>query len=518
MAKKNITEADLIKRWIFDPEAFCREALFVDSITNQQKDALESIARLVKSKLYVSRDNPKTTDQMREDAKKIGISIMSGRGTGKDAFASWMIIWFLCCMPYPKVPCTATSSKQLKQVLWAEISKWLRHSKQKAQEKGLPDSFPNSVLVHQSETLHYNALPDKSKVGKEWFAVARTVNVKGSAEEQAETLSGFHEDYQMFVIDEASGVPDPVFKPIESTLTGRCNFVLMIFNPTRSHGFAIRSQFEDARDWMCLQWDAEQCDRVDRSHIERYERKYGRESNSFRINVTGLPPTADPDTLIPWDWAQRAKGRDIVPEEGTPLIFGVDVARQGDDKSIILKRRGPVIEEVIQYAKINTMELANWVAMEAANDEPEAIYIDVIGMGYGVYDRLREMGLYNVHSVNVAESARRSDKFYRLRDELWWGVREKFENNLMSIPEDDELLGELCTIKFKAEFNSRPVIKVESKSEMKKRGLMSPNKADALCLTMMANDRALMAKNSSVLRKYRGRPDDEGEGLGFMAA
>jgi hypothetical protein len=517
MAKKT-TEEDLIERWLFSPEAFCREALYVDP-TNQQVEALDCIGRLVKAKIYTSkRKGRKITPQMKDDAKKIGISIMSGRGTGKDAFASWMIIWFLCCFPYPKVPCTATSSKQLKQVLWAEISKWLRNSKQKAQEKGLPDSFPNSVLVHQAETLYRSDLPDKKQIGKEWFAVARTVNVKGSAEEQAETLSGFHEDYQMFVVDEASGVPDPVFKPIESTLTGRCNFVLMIFNPTRSHGFAIRSQFEDAKDWMCLQWDAEQCDRVDRSHIERYERKYGRESNPFRINVTGLPPTADPDTLIPWDWAQRAKKLDIVPEDGTPLIFGVDVARQGDDKSIILKRRGAVIEEVRQFAKIDTMELANWIAMEAANDEPEAIYIDVIGMGYGVYDRLREMGLYNVHSVNVADGAVRNDKYYRLRDELWWKVREKFEKNLLSLPDDDELLGELCTVKFKSEFNSRPVIKIESKSEMKKRGLMSPNKADALCLTMMSNDRAFMAKNSSVLKKYGRNSYQETPSYGWMGA
>ena len=172
MAKKT-TEEQLIEKWLFNPESFCREALFVDP-TNQQIDALECIGRLVKAKIYTSKKKKGTTAEMEEDAKKIGISIMSGRGTGKDAFASWMIIWFLCCFPYPKIPCTATSKTQLIQVLWAEISKWLRYSKQKAVERGLPDSFPNSVLVHQSEKIYNKSIPDKSRLGKEWFAAART--------------------------------------------------------------------------------------------------------------------------------------------------------------------------------------------------------------------------------------------------------------------------------------------------------------------------------------------------------
>lgn len=488
-----------IRKWAYDPESFCREALFVEP-TDQQIESLDAIKDLVAAKIK-SHEKGKLTKEEKSLAYKLGISIMSGRGTGKDAFASWMIIWFLCCFPYPKVPCTATSSKQLKQVLWAEIAKWLRFSSKQAKAKGLPDSYPNEVLTHQAEILYFNSIPDKKKLGKEWFAVPRTVNVKGSSEEQAETLSGYHEDFQMFVIDEASGIPEPVFKPIEGTLTGKCNFVLMIFNPTQSSGFAIDSQYKSRDQWTCLQWDAEQCERVSREHIERYEKKYGRDSNAFRINIKGLPPHAEPDTLIPWDWVMAAVDRDIEVDDDWPMQYGVDVARQGDDKSIILKRKGNVVEEIQQFSKIDTMELAGWVSMNSAEDEPDGISIDVIGVGAGVYDRLREMGKYNVHSVAVSMSPRDGDKFVRLRDELWWKVRERFEKGLISIPNDDELIGELTTIKFATESNGK--IKVEGKKDMKKRGLMSPNKADALCLSYANDDRMFVNTKKSIMDAYK---------------
>ncbi len=494
-----MNEADikLIKSWVRNPRKFVIEALRLEekghTLSRQQEKALDELKKLVTAKLKASEGKKLSTEE-KEYAAKIGISIMSGQGTGKDAFASWVILWFLCCFPFPKIPCTAPTDKQLKVILWAEISKWLR------------DSHVESWLTWQSEKVFL-----KDHGGKEWFAVAKTVNVKGSADDQAETLAGFHEDFLMAVMDEASGIPDPVFKPIEGTMTGKCNFVLMIFNPTRSYGFAVDSHVKNRQDWVCLKWNAEESELVSRSHVERMERKYGRDSNAFRIRVKGLPPLADTDTLIPWDWVMNAVEREIEPLEDDPLLFGVDVGA-GGDKSVILHRRGGLVERLTTHTTPNTMELTGWASADIDEYEASAVFVDVIGLGNGVYNRLKELGHSRVYPVDVRSTARNNDRFHRLRDEIWWTLREQFEKGTISIPNDDELICELTTIKYEPESNGK--VKVEGKKEMKRRGLESPDKADALCLTYYLPESTFRRERT---KRYRTDPIDERQ-HGWMVA
>jgi hypothetical protein len=506
---------DKILEWCLDPELFTKEALYVQRISTQQSEGFKELTKLVTAKLKLKSEKQgheiAYTEEDRKYLKKIGVSIMSGKGTGKDAFASWCIIWFLCCFEDTKVPCTANSGAQLNDVLWKEIGKWLHNSKVEAQKLGLEDSYPNSALVHQAKKLYL-----KESNGN-WFATPRTINVKASAEEQGETLSGLHSESMMVVIDEASGIPDAVFRPLETTLTKPFNFVLMIFNPTRSRGFAIDSHGKYKEHWVTVHWDSRESENVSEQLIEYMRKKFGEDSPGWRAYVQGLPPRESSDTLIPMDWVMNAVDSQIEPEDNAPIIFGVDVARQGVDKSIILKRKGPRVYEIAQFSKIDTMELAGWIALAISEDQPDAVYIDVIGIGYGVYDRLREMGFYNVHSVNVSNSAAKNDTFYRLRDELWWKCRERFEQNLINIPDDDELIGELSGIKYKPEFHSKSVIKIESKDEMKKRDMMSPNKADALCLTFYGND-ACFAGADRGAKKYNFNQSNNKPSLGWMAA
>jgi hypothetical protein len=172
-------------------------------------------------------------------------------------------------------------------------------------------------------------------------------------------------------------------------------------------------------------------------------------------------------------------------------LYGVDVARSGEDKSVLLKRRGGVVGEIKEFSKIDTMQLVGWVVREYSDDQelgvaPAAIFVDVIGLGAGVYDRLREMG-YPAQPVNVANVADDSIKYGRKRNELWWRVREKFEGGTISIPDDRELTDELSTQKVHPP-TSLGVMQVFSKAEMKKQGFKSPNKADALCLTFAGGD------------------------------
>lgn len=469
---------EVARSWALDPEKFILEALLFEErgykLTTQQKEALYSVKMVVWSKKKSNAGEELTAEELMY-SKKIGISVMSGKGTGKDAIISMIILWFICCFPEHKIPCTANSGKQLKEVLWAEIGKWLKGS-----------AIEDQVVI-QSEKV-YVRTADKAGDGKKYFATARTVNVKGDADALAATLDGFHCDNMMIVVDEAAGIPDPVFKPFETTLTGPCNFVFMIFNPTRSSGYAVDSHGKNREDWVALQWSAEDSELAllpqFAEQIKRTERKYGRDSNVFRVNILGKPPATDSNGLIPFDWVMEAVDKEMVVDPGDPVMTGVDVGA-GGDASIILHRQGGRVEKLQEHNTKDTMLLVGWVKMAADEWESSAVFVDNIGIGLGVYNRLRELGV-SVYAVDVRRVARR-ERFAKLRDELWWIVREQFELGLISIPNDAELIAELTSIKYEPN-DSKGEIKIESKKDMKRRGVASPNKADALCLSYYLPD------------------------------
>jgi hypothetical protein len=495
-----------VLRWRNNIILFVEEALRWPekgwSLTQQQRDGLRAVQSLVEVRLKRSRGE---TLNSREEkiVKKMGISIMSGQGTGKDTTLSIVILWFLYCFPFPKALCTATSRNQLKDVLWSEIAKQLR------------GTFIEDRFVWQSDKVYL-----KEHQGKEWFAVARTTNTKATPEQQAETLAGRHQDYMLFVIDEASGVPDPVFRPIEGGATGMCNFTVMAFNPTRRNGYAIDSHGKNRNDWICLQWDAEESEIVTREQISRMEEKYGRDSNVFRVRVKGLPPVAEEDVLIPWDWVMAAVDRDIEVDEGAPRKLSVDVGG-GADISAICPRQGGVVYDYFTSNSPDTMVLAGKVMDVAYEFEPKAIMVDVIGLGNGVYCRLKELNTpFRIYAVDFRRKAYRLDKFAKMRDELWWRTRQEFEEGVISIPNDDELIGELTSIKYTYESSGK--IKIEDKRDMRRRGVPSPNRADALVLSNHLKDRTLRG-SSDIYRGFHHVKQTKhhrsvSSGRGFMAA
>lgn len=471
-----------LKSWLLDPYRFVKEALRVETVSQQQKDGLEIYRRILTAKLKRSLNAEMTVQEM-SDADKIGLSIMSGHGTGKDAFASWVILHFLITRPYCKIPCTAPVGPQLKSVLWSEIHKWLR------------SSVLTEYIQWQSEKVYF-----KEAQGREWFCIPRTINPKASAEEQAETIAGFHEDNLLFVIDEASGVPDPVFRPIEGGLTGKVNFVLVIFNPTQNSGYALETQTKFRQDWLCLQWNAEESELVQPAQIERMARKYGKDSNAYRIRVQGLPPLATPDTLIPWEWVMASTTRELFAEADAPVVLGIDVARQlGGDESVILSRQGPIVRGIATFDGVDTQELAYWGLKEIQESDATCAAIDVIGWGAGTYDKLRELAACPVLPINVTERADDEERFSRKRDEMWWRIRERFQAGTIQIPNDDVLIGELSTIKYNFQKTAKEKIKIESKQELRDRGLSSPNRADALLLS----EEALRFVSPTVRRQDR---------------
>ena len=450
--------------WQKDSNKYIADTLPDFHGTTQQRGLFTELSRLINAKLKRSRGEELEPIEAAY-AEKIGISVMSGKGPGKDTAAAIAILYFLNCFPFVKIPCTAPTGHQLKDVLWGEINKWLRQSKNK------------DWLTWQSDKIFFNEAK-----GREWFAVARTCNPRATAEEQAETLAGFHEDFLMIVIDEASRVPDPVFRALEGTLTGKCNFILNIFNPTRSKGFAVESHFKDRARWITIRWDSEESEIVGKDQIEGLAKKYGRDSNFFRIYVKGLPHIIGEKLLIEYDWAEDAIDRDIEAIGTDPVIFGIDVGG-GGDSSVLVRRRGPVVEGIESRDTPDAEQLINWIVKEIYNHEPEMVLIDTIGIGWaveaGVRTRCRNT---SVIGINVSDSSTDELRFYRLRDQLCWSLREKFEKRVIKIPDDPLLIGEMTSLKYDDE-RTDGKLKVESKKDLKKRGVESPNRFDALMLT-----------------------------------
>ncbi|MCD6674856.1 MAG: hypothetical protein LT106_18640 [Burkholderiaceae bacterium] len=392
------------------------------------------------------------------------VTIRSGHGTGKSAFMAWCVLWFQSCYFPCKVPCTAPTGHQLSDILWAEIASWHRKMR---------DTVPELAAEFEwsSERFSMASHPQES------FAVART-----SRPERPEALQGFHSENVLFLIDEASGVPEVVFQVAEGALSTEGAFVVMAANPTREEGYFYDSHHRMRDRWAALHWDGEESLLVSRQYIEDMRAKYGVDSPIYQVRVKGNFVTAA-DGVIPLELCESAKIREIARTPGADVRWGLDVARFGDDSTALAKRAGNVqLEPTKEWFGKDTMQTVGLLKMEydGAREKPDTILVDVIGIGAGVVDRGREIGL-PVIGVNVAESASADTRYARLRDELWFLGRDWLERRDCKLADDDPLIGELTTPKYSILSNGK--LKVESKDEMKKRGVASPNRADAWLLT-----------------------------------
>ena len=391
------------------------------------------------------------------------VAIKSGHGVGKTAFLSWLILWWLLTRYPTKIVATANTAHQLNDVLWTEVDKWARK---------MPEGFL-SQLEFTREKISLAGSSDS-------FCAFRV-----SRRESPESLQGFHSPNMMVIVDEASGVPDVVFQVGEGAMSTAGAKTVLTGNPTRAEGFFYDAFHANRELYNNITVSCSDSNTVDSKFIEQMATKYGDESNVFRVRVLGEFPTQSDDVLVPLSLVEDATRRDIESSPSTPVVWGVDVARFGDDRSALCKRQGQVILEKIRtWQNKDLMSLAGAIMAEYEATpylmRPTAIYIDSIGVGGGLADRLVELDMPAV-SVSVSESPALRDKFMRLRDELFWKAREWFEGRDCRIPDDDGLISEITSIRYK--YQSSGKLKVESKDEMKRRGQRSPDVADAFVLS-----------------------------------
>jgi len=425
------------------------------------------------------------------DRRERRISVKSGHGVGKTTVLAWLAIHHQVCRFPQKTAVTAPTEKQLFDAFWAEFKTWVERL-----PLALRELLSKPVKSDRCELL---IAPSES-----------FVSIKTSRPEAPEAMQGVHSPgFVLLIADEASGIAEVVFESAVGSMSGHNAMTILAGNPVRAQGFFFDTHGKLADMWWTRTVPCSEVPSgVTQDFAYQVERTYGRDSNAYRVRVLGEFPTSEDNVVVPFDLVEAATTRDVKPTRTAPVVWGVDVARYGSDRSAIAKRRGNELLEPVRWrVKMDTMAVAGWVKQEYDMTQPlelrpTEINIDSIGMGAGVVDRLRELGL-PARGINVSESpaAVNKDLYANLRAELWFKMREWFNARDVIIPKQDDLIEELTKPLYKYRPQSNKLL-IESKDELKKRGQRSPDLADAMMLTF-ASDAMILAHGRSAFTSWK---------------
>jgi hypothetical protein len=409
-----------------------------------------------------------------EITKNRRLVIPSGHGIGKTWIAARLALWFLFCFYPAKVITTAPTWSQVEMLLWSEISKAYNTSK---------------------FNLGGRLLQTTLKIDEDWFAIGFSTRGKASEREYgAPKFQGFHSKNLLVILDEGPGVEHEIWTSIETLITGENNKIIAIGNPTSPSGDffnACKSPLWKKIEVSCFDHPNVKENRiivpgaVTTGWINERRDEWGEDSPLWISKVLGKFPAEGTDTLIPLTWAEACIGL-ALSEEGQRKL-GVDVARFGDDQTVFTKIFGHVVKSQEAVNKKDTSWTSGKVKSMNMSDKFDIVGIDDTGVGGGVTDGLVEDGDVEVDAINFGESAIEDDKFENRKAELYWVLREDIRDKKISLPDDKELINQLCSIKFS--FTRKGRIKIESKDEMKKRGFKSPDKADSLAIAWGAGNK-----------------------------
>ena len=455
-----------------DPEAF---VLFVfpwgqkntplehfKSPRKWQREVLREIRDFLKdNKGKLSNDE--LIDAMRQ-------AVSSGRGVGKSALVSWLILWMLATRIGSTTIVSANSEAQLRSVTWAEVTKWLA-------------LLMNSHWFEVSATRVMPAKWLAEIVERDLKKGTRYWSVEGRlwSEENPDAYAGVHNyDGVMVIFDEASGIPDPIWSVTAGFFTENTpnRFWLSFSNPRRNEGYFYECFNAKREFWQTQSIDARQVEDTDKAVYEQIIAEYGADSSQAKVEVYGEFPSDGDDQFISPRLVDEAVARASYKDATAPRVIGVDPARGGADSTVIVVRQGRDIVAIKRYRGEDTMVTVGRVIDAIEEYNPALTVIDEGGLGYGILDRLKEQR-YKVRGVNFGWKAKNPVMWGNKRAEMWGDMREWLRT--ASIPHDRLLKSDLCGPHTKP--NSSGTIFLEGKKEMKARGQASPDAADALAVT-----------------------------------
>lgn len=392
-----------------------------------------------------------------KEGGSIQLAVASGHGIGKSALISWIIDFWMSTRPDPQVVVTANTSTQLETKTWRELAVWHKRS------------LNAHWFVHEAQKFYHVDNP------KTWFASPIPWN-----EAKPEAFAGTHAKDVLYLFDEASAIPDAIWEVSEGAMTTPGATWVAFGNPTQATG-RFRECFRRFKHrWITRQIDSRSAKMADKKKINEWIEDYGEDSDFARIRIKGeFPRTADRQ-FIGDHIVQQAQSREPVGDG--PMIMGVDVARFGKNDTVVCRRQGDKVFPLIAWNGLDTMQTAMKVGEMIKAHGPDAVMVDGVGVGGGVVDRLRMLG-FDVLDVNSGARASEEDVYTNLRAEMWAKLRADLGRSLC-LPFDDKLSRELTSIEY--DFDRRNRLMLERKEDMVRRGVESPDRADALALTYAA--------------------------------
>lgn len=459
MEKLNDAQAvELMGKCKDDPVFFLREVLGVNP-WNKQIEIIESV-----------RDNDNTC-------------VASGHGVGKTFISACTTLWFLYTHYQSRVITTAPTNRQVESILWAEI--WSLYNKSRVPLGG-------------------RLLKTSLNIEEKWFAL-------GLSTDDPDRFQGHHAEHLLLVMDEAPGVDPKIYEASQGILTSRGAKALLIGNPTSPSG----PFFECFKNKLWKSFHISCYDSpgitdpvnfptlTTQKWIDERKEAWGEASPMFISRVKGEFPIEGEDTLIPLNWCERAVQRwhkNVDAKKLTDHVYlGLDVARYGTNKTVMTRFVSPRVELIKCIQNRSTTNAVNLIIQEAitAGAKLQQVTVDDTGVGGGVTDRLRDLN-YPVIAVNFSQRPGDPFHFKSIRDEMYWHLRELFRSDEIEIPPNDLLISQLSSIKYKVT-PRKSQIEIESKDDMKKRGLSSPDEADSLVIAVHG------AKRQRGSRAYRGK-------------
>lgn len=409
-----------------------------------------------------------------QETSPIQTAVTSGHGVGKSALVAWLILWGICTFEDAIGVVTANTENQLKTKTWKSLAEWHR-------------LFIASELFNLTATTLYAKDPAHEKTWK--------IDMVPWSERNTEAFAGLHNKRKRIILlmDEGSAIPDLIYEVSEGALTDRhTQIIWAVFgNPTRNKG-RFRDCFPGgkfAHRWRHQIVDSRTVPFTNKKQIQDWIDDYGIDSDFVRIRVLGKFPRVDAESFIPYELAQSALNREIYPQSA-PIVLGVDVARYGGDASVIYPRKGrdarTHLPEIIDHSDL--MYVASRVAAKFLELRATLCFVDAGGMGAGVVDRLRQLQIpvIEVDFGSSPDGINPDDKtkYANKRAEIWGAMRDFLKTG--SIPEiktgeHTTLVDELTAPNMG--YNAQEALLLESKKDMRRRKVASPNVADALALT-----------------------------------
>lgn len=406
-------------------------------------------------------------------------AIASGHGVGKSAYVAWIIHFLMSTRVDTRMVVTASTQFQLEDKTWPELSKWHNLALNK------------HWFVWSATAYSFAAYPQEKQ--KNYRATAATVS-----EQKTEAFAGLHNEGKTVcvIFDEASGIPGKIWEVSEGALTDGEGFFFGFGNPTRADGEFADCFDKHKRLYRTRNVDSREVSHTNKSALRTQIEKWGEDSDETKVRIKGLFPTQSFNGFISIDAVNDAVKRGVKDEDdeywtdfidyGAAKIMAVDVARFGDDETVIGMRQGRdfVSYKLRTFKGLSTTKIAQIVAQEADIHRPDAIVIESTGPGAGVIDTLRDRK-YKVIEVHPGAPSAERMLYVNVRAEYWSKMRDWIYKEGV-LPDDIELFRQLTTILYSLDRHEQRT-QLEAKKDMKLRGLSSPDRADTLALTFAVN-------------------------------